>query len=210
MSISNQVFKISGEKAESLVIAENALQIMSSAYNDINSFNEAWNKKITLVTKAEIKFDTIKSITQEDGENDIVVKYKGMAGIGSERKFSFDNPSDLADFYAFFQQEKGYTRTDENLSPIKAITPSLLGLAITIAVTLYGYTQAASMAAGTYVASEGGSRGARRGRFLDSIFGMLGTTGVLLVGIAISAYFGYTIWNRYKNPPVQIKLSNPA
>jgi hypothetical protein len=63
MSISNQVFKISGEKAESLVVAENALQIMSSAYNDIHSFNETWNKKITLVTKAEIKFDTIKSIT---------------------------------------------------------------------------------------------------------------------------------------------------
>ncbi len=210
MDISNQVFKISGEKARSLVVAENALQIMSRAYNDINSFNEAWNKKITLVAKAEIKYDTIKSITLEDGQGDIVVTYKETDNSDSERKFRFDNhPCGLEDFYAFFQQEKGYIRTEENVPPMKAIAPSLLGLILTIVITGYGYSKAASMEAGTYAANEGKSRGSKRGRFFDSIFGMLGTKGVLFLGTAIATYFGFTMWNKYKNPPVQIKLSNP-
>ena len=209
MDISNQVFKISGEKAGSLVVAENALQIMSRAYNDINSFNAAWNKKITLVAKAEIKFDTIKYITLEDGQGDIVVTYKDTDDSDGERKFRFDNSCGLEDFYTFFQQEKGYIRSEENVPPMKAIAPSLLGLILTIVITGYGYSKAASMEAGTYAANEGKSGGSKRGRFFDSIFGMLGTKGVLFFGTAIATYFGCTMWNKYKNPPVQIKLSNP-
>jgi hypothetical protein len=34
----------------------------------------------------------------------------------------------------------------------------------------------------------------------------LGTKGVLLVGLAISAYVIYMILQRYKKPPVQTKL----
>jgi hypothetical protein len=206
MSISNQVIKVSGEKVECIVLADNAIQLMSKAFGTIAEFNEAWNKTLTLATKSEIKYDAIKSISKEEGEDEVIIKYKGLAGMTSEEKLTFPNSNDKDAFYNFFQTEKGFVRTDETMSPVKSALPYLGGLGIALLATAYGYYQSIEMASEQFVEQDGYSRAARKGRFLNSIIETLGTNGVLLLGLGVSAYIAYMVWNRYKNPPVQTKL----
>jgi hypothetical protein len=206
MSIKNQIIRASGNKVECLVLAENTIQLMSKVFNSLDEFNEAWNKTLTLATKSEIKYDAIKSISKEEGEDEVLIKYKGLAGMTSEEKLTFPKSSDRDAFYDFFQTEKGFVRTDETMSPLKSVMPYLGGLGVTLLATAYGYYQSVEMANGQFIMEDGYSRAARRRNFIDSIIGMLGTNGVLLLGLGISVYIGYLIWNRYKNPPVHTLL----
>jgi hypothetical protein len=206
MNIENQVLKAGAEKVESLVLAENAIQLSSSAFDSIDEFNAAWVKTLTLATKTEIKYDAIKSIAKEEGESEVSIKYKGLAGIMSSVKLKFPIASELDAFYDYFQSKKGFVRTDEALSPIKSALPYLGGLALTLFIATYAFFQASSMEAGTYVSDTSGSRSARKGEFINSIIGMLGSTGVILLGLGVSAYIGYMIWTRFKNPPIQTLL----
>jgi hypothetical protein len=205
MSLLNQVIPVSGEKIESLLIGDNALQLLSSEQNSVEEFNAAWTKTLTLATKTDIAFDGIKSITKEDGEDHIVVNYKGGMGLPKECKITFTNPTDLGEFFTFFQESKGFTRTDEALSPFKSTLPYLFGLAVTLGVTAFGYYLADGAEHGE-PEPEGNTRGARKGRFYRMIAETLGTKGVLLLGLAISAYVVYMIVQHYKKPPVQTKL----
>lgn len=206
MSISNQVIKVSGEKVECIVLADNTIQLMSKAFETVAEFNEAWNKTLTLATKSEIKYDAIKSISKEEGEDEVVIKYKGLAGMTSEEKLTFTSSTDKDAFYSFFQTEKGFVRTDEVMSPVKSALPYLGGLGIALLATGYGYYQSIEMASGQFIEQEGYSRSVRKSNFINSIIETLGTNGVLLVGLGISTYITYMVWNRYKNPPVQTKL----
>ena len=207
MSISNQVIEVSGEKIECMVLADNAIQLISKSFGSIVEFNDAWNKTLTLATKSEIKYDAIKSISKEEDEDEVIIKYKGLAGITNAVKLTFQNPTDKDAFYDFFQTEKGFLRTDETMSPMKSALPYLGGLGFALLVTGYGYYQSIEMASGQFVEREGNTRAARKSNFINSIIETLGTTGVLLVGLGISAYIAYMVWNRYKNPPILTNLT---
>lgn len=206
MSISNNVIKISGSNVERMVLGENAIQLMSKSGETLEEFNETWNKTMTLATKREIKYNSIKSITKEEGEDELEIKYKGIAGVANSEKLSFLESNDKDEFYNFLQSEKGFLKTEEKMSPIKSALPYLGGLALTLFLTAFGYYQSIELATGNAVELEGYSRAARRERFFNSIIETLGTNGVLLLGIAISAYTAYMIWKRYKNPPVQTQF----
>ena len=206
MSISNKVIKISGSNVERMVLGENAIQLMSKSGETLEEFNETWNKTMTLATKREIKYNSIKSITKEEGEDELKIKYKGIAGVANSEKLSFLESNDKDEFYNFLQSEKGFLKTEEKMLPIKSALPYLGGLALTLFLTAFGYYQSIELATGNAVELEGYSRAARRERFFNSIIETLGTNGVLLLGIAISAYTAYMIWKRYKNPPVQTQF----
>ena len=206
MSISNKVIKISGSNVERMVLGENAIQLMSKSGETLEEFNETWNKTMTMATKREIKYNSIKSIIKEEGEEEVEIKYKGIAGVTNSEKLSFLESNDKDEFYNFLQSEKGFLKTEEKMSPIKSALPYLGGLALTLFLTAFGYYQSIELATGNAVELEGYSRAARRERFFNSIIETLGTNGVLLLGIAISAYTAYMIWKRYKNPPVQTQF----
>ena len=206
MNISNKGIKISGSNVERIELGENAIHLMSKSGETLEEFNETWNKTMTLATKREIKYNSIKSITKEEGEDELEIKYKGIAGVANSEKLSFLESNDKDEFYNFLQSEKGFLKTEEKMSPIKSALPYLGGLALTLFLTAFGYYQSIELATGNAVELEGYSRAARRERFFNSIIETLGTNGVLLLGIAISAYTAYMIWKRYKNPPVQTQF----
>jgi hypothetical protein len=201
MSISNQVIKISGEKKECLLLTESSIQFLSKPFDSIEDFNEAWNKTLTLVTKSELKYEKIKSIIKEEGEEGIVIS----GGMMTEYKFTFVKESDREAFYSFFQ-ERGFIKTDEKMSIFKAVGIYVFELLMFLAATIYGYYAAMDMENGMYVEITGGDKGSRNRRFFEGIVSMLGVNGVLLIGTSICLYFCYIIWKRYKNPPSQTKL----
>ena len=201
MNLRGGLFKVSGNKIESLLVADNALLFSSKSYLHAHEFKQAWSKSLTLATKVEVKYDAIKSVIKEDADDDIRIKYKGTLGIPSEAVFSFADKDDTDAFYDFLVKELSFQKSEERLSPTKAVLPNLLALLITVAITIVAHYQSIAIANGT--ADESGSR---RSRSFNNIIELLGTKGVWIVGISITLFIAYKIWKRFTNPPVQIKL----
>jgi hypothetical protein len=196
-----KIFSVSGNKISSLIIDESSLKFSSQSHNSFAQFQESWGKKLSLATKVEVKFDSIRSIKKEENEDEILIKYKTFAGIPSECEFSFDNKTDYDTFFYYFEKEKNYQKSNEPLTSFKAIKNYLIGLAVTIGGTIFSYNLAAAISDGTADVNPG-----RKGRFFYSILNLIGDKGVLLIGTAISAFLIYKIWTRFKNPPNQIVL----
>jgi hypothetical protein len=201
MSMTDVVLKVNGKNVESLVLSEKALLFSSKSYQTVDDFHQAWAKTLTLATRTEIEYDAIKSVTKEDSEETILIKYKGKLGIPSECEFSFPSKGDQDAFFNFLEHEQYFRRVDERLSPLLAAKPYLIGLIITIGITFLAHYQATSIANGT-------AEVARRGkaRLFNTIIGLIGDNGVWAIGALVTCYFVYKTWSRFTNPPGQTKF----
>jgi hypothetical protein len=199
--MNNKVYSIDGKKMSSLVFTENGIRISSSNFKSLEEFEAGWDKKLSLATKTEIKTETIKSISKEDASEDVIIKYKGFANMSMEAEFQFSNSSDYDEFIETLCTKYFFQKNETRLSPFKAIQGYLLGLAISIGLTIFCYYQAIEIENGTFSGSHN-----RKGRAFENIVGMLGVNGVIVLGSAICLYIGYKIWTRYKNPPNQMQL----
>ncbi|OQP47464.1 hypothetical protein A4H97_08205 [Niastella yeongjuensis] len=200
----NQVFSVSGNKIASFVADADSLKFSSSNFTSVDEFLASFGKKLSLATKVEIKYDSIKSIQKEDNDKTIAIKYKGIGGITSSCEFSFANESDYEVFFNYLEKERYFKRTAATMTPIKAVGNYLLGLLLTIGLTIFAYYQAVGIANGTLEDS-----GNRKTRAFNALVGLLGDKGVLAVGALIACYLIYKIWTRFKNPPNQTKFIAP-
>lgn len=200
----DKVFSISGNKISAFILDENSLKFSSSYSETVDTFREAFAKKLSLATKIEIKYDTIKSIKKEDNDKDILIKYKTVVGITSDCEFSFSDPTDYERFFIFFEKERYFTRSHETLTPFRAIRNHLIGLIATIGFTIFTYYQAIEIANGTVEEATSG-----KVRTFNYVVGLLGDKWILAIGSTISVYLIYKIWKRFSNPPNQVRLLPP-
>ena len=201
----NKVFSITGRVGEAhistFIADEEALKFASSTYHTVDEFREAFAKKLSLATKVEIKYSSIKSIKKEDNNNVILITHKAFFG-SAECAFSFTNPEDYNTFFTFWEKEKHFTKHRETLTPFKAIKIHLIALLIMIGLTIAFYYIAIGIANGTAKESPDTI-------FFDAIIGFLGSKGVLAIGTLISGCLAYRIWKRFSNPPNQTKFLPP-
>lgn len=197
----DKVFPVIGNKISSFIIGDNALQFSSKKFATVDEFREAWAKKISLATKVEVKYDKISSIKKEENESKVLIKYKTWAGIPAECEFSFIDQDDYEVLFNFLERERYFSRIYETLSPFRSIINYLVGLAITISITIFAYYQAVKIANGTE-----GETARGKARLFNFIVGKLGDKGVIAVGTLISCYLLFKAWKRFSNPPNQVRF----
>lgn len=105
----NQVFIITGNKIASMMAGETSFMFSSQSFRSAEEFQAAWDKKLSLATKVEVKYDAIKSIHKDDDSDDILIKYKTILGIPTNCEFSFDDKAAYPLFFAFLQKERYFT-----------------------------------------------------------------------------------------------------
>jgi hypothetical protein len=184
----NQVFSVSGHKIASFVADADSLKFSSSRFESVDEFLTSFVKKLSLATKVEIQYDSIKSVQKEDNEKTVAIKYKTLGGFSTSCEFSFSNESDYEVFFNYLEKERYFKRTNETLTPFKAIKSYILGMLLTIVLTIFAWYQAIGTANGTLEDS-----GNRKTRLFNALVGLLGDKGVLAIGGAIAAYLLYKI-----------------
>jgi hypothetical protein len=204
-----RLFSVSGDKVASLLVTATGLRTSSKSFNDAAEFQASWDKTLSLQNKTEIAFEAIKTVSQEEGEDDVRIQYKAKLGLPGDRKMEFTD-NDERD--AFFQilENQGFRREVRTMTPLKAVLPYAFGLVITVAVAGLVYYTAAEIESGIFEDSEGNGRSARKARILAWVAEKLGTTGTLAIGGIITAYILYMIWKRYTSPPNQPVLEPQA
>ncbi|MBC7720528.1 MAG: hypothetical protein H7068_00800 [Pedobacter sp.] len=205
MSLTTRLFKVSGSKIQSLYIADTGLQFSSNYIaSSEDEFIDFWNKKLSLATKVEVQFEKIKSVTKEDSGKEIIIKYKAFVGIPSECEFSFDNAYDVEVLFNYLEKEQYFARTEEHLTPIKAVIRYAIGFVFALAFIIFCYYEAIAITNGTTDEPSSG-----KAQLFMRLIGFLGDKGVLALGFAGLSYIGYKIVTRFKNPPQQTKLLPP-
>lgn len=200
--MNNRLFKISGNKVNTLLLADDALRMSSGSFDCVEEFERAWAKKLTLATKLQIRYDSIRSITQEDQEVKFRVTYRTWAGFPSESEFCLLSADDYETFYEFLEKELYFVKTHETMLPFRAISRHLLGLAFVVVLTAGVAYVAVDIGRG--VKDESGDL---KGQVFDYVVGLLGVKGVVAIGGAISCYILYQIWLRFRNPPDRVKFA---
>lgn len=198
----DKVFLITGNKVSSLITDENSLKFSSATAESVQSFKEAFAKKLSLSTKLEIKYDSIKHIRKEDGDKDVIILYKKALGIPMDCEFSFKDSADYDTFFTFFEKEKSFIKSHEALKPLLAIRNYGIGLIVTLVVTVFSYYQALAITDGTAEEAHSG-----KARLFFHVVELLGDKGVLAIGGLLSCFLAYKVWTRFSNPPTQIKLT---
>ena len=200
----DKVFLITGNKISAFITDENSLKFSSSTSNTVDAFRSAFSKKLSLSTKLEIKYNSIKSIRKEDNDTDVIIKYKTAVGIPTNCVFAFKDQADYDTLFTFFEKVQYFTKTHETLSSFKASINYLIGLVAAIGFTIFAYYEAIAIANGTAEVPTTG-----KAKTFDFLVGSLGDKGVLAIGVLGSCYLVYKIWNRFSNPPNQTKLLPP-
>lgn len=199
--IPNQVFPVSGNKIQCVLIDEQSLRFSGRRFKFSEDFEEAWHKKLSATTKLEIKHPSIRSITKEDQEMTIRIVYRTRIGIPGECEFSFFDPAIAAGFLSYMEKEQYFVSTHERASRFKAISRYVLGLIFAVAMTWVCW----------YLVVDGQHGGSdedsdAKARLFLYLLGLLGEKGVLAIGIVICGYIGFKIWKRAGNPPFQTRL----
>ncbi|RYU93202.1 hypothetical protein [Emticicia agri] len=204
MAMIEKVFSVNGNKIASLLVGEEALMFSSQTFDTVAKFQEAWEKKLSLATKLEIKYSHIKSVKKEDNEGSIRINYSGLTGFLGDCEFSFPNSNDYAQFFTYLEREKYFTRHYGTLTSFKAVRNYLIGLVASIAITIIFYYEAIDIANGTAREPSSG-----KARLFNLILEFIGPIGVLITGGLISCYLVYITWKRFATPPNEVKFLPP-
>jgi TRAP-type mannitol/chloroaromatic compound transport system substrate-binding protein len=201
----HQVFAITGNKISSMLTGEMSLMFSSQSFDSAEEFQAAWDKKLSLATKVEAKYNAIKSVHKDDDSADILIKYKTFLGIPTNCQFSFHNDAAYPVFFSFLEKERYFTKQEEKLTPLKSITNYLICLVATLAFTVFCYSEATRIANGTVAEATNGKQ-----ELFNDIMGALGEKGVLAAGALLVAFLGYKAWMRFINPPNRLLFLPPS
>lgn len=200
MKLASQLFEIRTEDYSSLLAGEESFRISRSSYPSVPDFEEGWGRRFTKDYSTEISYSAIVSVTKETAQNTVCINYTTGIGLLNSFIFAFCDENDCGRLFHCLEENLGMKRTDERLSPLKALSPYLVGIFITLAVTLLACFKAADIENGEQ--SEGTEKQKRFFYMLQT----LGPEGVLVLGLLITAYLVYKISEGYSNAPVLMKF----
>lgn len=198
----NKVIEVGNEKAKSMIYTPTSVRFINKKVESIEAFNEIFDKKLTLTDKGEILFSDMKKL---EISNLTVDPNAGMKFGNSVSDIEFKNADDLQEFVNYVSQIKGWSKVEKQLSPLNAIKWDVLGLIVAPIATYFFRGMALDMENGVFTSSaDGYSKSERRTRTFENILEMIGSTGILIIGILVIAYFAYSIYKKYHNPPVLV------
>jgi hypothetical protein len=200
----DSVFYITGHKVSSLMVDDNSVKLMTKEPITVHEFRAAWDKKVSINTKVEIKFEKITAIKKEDNDDTVVIRYKNFMNLTINCEFSFNSREDCEVFLTHFVKNLFYQKTYERMNRINANRNYILGLVFSLVFITMSYFEAMAQANGT---SDEMSSG--KGKVFQYLVGLIGVTGVILLGIAICSWIIYKMWSRFKNPPMLLTLIPP-
>ncbi|MFB9077925.1 hypothetical protein ACFFLS_04565 [Flavobacterium procerum] len=197
----NKLFSANGYKISSLYLDDESFNFSSKKFTDAEDFIESYDKTMSMATKLEIRYGRIISIKKEENNRSIVIRYKSTFSIPSSCTISFRDDKDYQLFFDCLENDLGLLKTEDRLSPFQAIYGQLFALAVTFAITAFGYFDAINQTDGKIVKASTGKE-----QIFNILVHILGANGVLLAGGIVTTIILYKISRRVMNPPNQLKF----
>jgi hypothetical protein len=196
MNISkNPIFYLDEKEWKSFLITENAILMSSKKYTDAAEMIEAGDKKsmLSLTKTKEIALDTLEKVSHLDNSSSLTLTHGGKT-----LSLDFGDAEKVKEVAAVLSDMRQFTVSQGSQTTFSAMTPSLIGLGVTVGLTWLIHSMAADIASGQEVDVSG--RKSLYKRIFAWLAETLGTTGTLAVGGLIAFACLYFMYQAYKNP----------
>ena len=202
----NQVFKLNNEKNwKSLLLTSDSILLTNKSYSTPEEFLEKFNEKGFLKQRQEISLFDVKEIRHpEKGGVTARINYN-QKNKSTNLDLTFASEYEQQEFVNFISKSNKLIATTNQVSVMKAIGPSLIGLAITVFFTFITYIDAEVYEAGGSVDTSG--RRSLYKKLFAWLGETLGTQGTLLAGGAISLLCLYFIYRNLQSRPMEVVYS---
>lgn len=198
----DRVIEVANEKAKSMIYTDEGVRMINKKVSSVEEFNEVYDKKISLVDKSELLFADMKKLSLDGLKVDPNVGFKFGNSVSD---IVFNNQSDMDEFIKHISSVKGWSRVEKQSSVFNAIKWDITGLVVAPIIGFVLRGMALDIESGNFVSDNvGNSRSDRKGRMLESIVEMVGSTGILIIAILATAYFAYSAYKKYQNPPTLV------
>ena len=196
-----KLFSTTGNKINSTVVDREGIKFLSSKFNTIEEFDQAFKKKISLQTKLLVPYENINSISKEEHEQTVYLNFKTKIGVSRNCEFSFIDQQEEEEFFNYFETEQLYKKEYQSKSPFKSAASYLFGIIFTSFVGIVMYNRGVELEQGT--ASE--IRG--KGRIFDLVLNSIGLNGAMIIIGIFLLFFLYKAYTRFTKPPKEIRLT---
>ncbi len=181
------------------MIQNGRLYLMNNSYKTEQEFLDSYEKKGLFKKKKEIKISSISSFAHPETKP----KRLRITSTSGKLWMDFANTQDLAEVADYLQKERRFTPETKGVSTFRAITPSLIGLGLTILFTFIIYEDAVTLEEGSYVDTTAGFRPLNNKLYVW-LAKKLGSQNTLFTGAAIALVCLYFMFKAFKHPPNEV------
>ncbi len=201
-NMENIVYRLSHDKFKSLMISSGFVHASSKGHDTPLSFHESIQKKGLLESQKKIPVSGITQMSLIPAEDEL--KFSWLGDGGKEQHFTaeFNDASDARKVADAVAAARGFSAQERAAGKWQAMKTPGIGLLISLAITAITYGIAQDLEAGNDFNPSG--RRAWMKAILMGVAEVLGKTGTLLVGGAISVAFAVWLYKRMKSPPVEM------
>lgn len=199
------LFKLHNEKNwKCLLLTSDSIMLTNKSYNTVDEFLEKFNEKGFLKQRLEISLLDVQEVRHAE-KGGVAARVNYTQKKNTNLDLTFGSEAEQQEFVNFIAKERKFVLTTNQVSVIRVIGPSLLGLGLTALFTFITYMDADIYESGGYVDTSG-SRSLYK-KLFAWLGETLGTQGTLIAGGAIALLCLYFIYRNLKLRPMEVVYS---
>lgn len=202
----NQLFKLHNDKGwKTLLVTDNSLMFVNKSYDSADEFLEKFNEKGLFKDRLELSvLDVTKIVHAEKNANTATITYTNK-DKSKELPLIFADILEMEKFVEGITKQRKMMASTNQVSVLKAIGPSLIGLVVTAFLTWVVYMDAEIIESGGEVDTSG--RRSLYKKLFAWLGEQLGTQGTLIAGGAIGLICLYFIYKNLQSRPNEVVYS---
>lgn len=189
---------ITDKSWRSLLVQNDRLYLINNTYKTEQEFLDSYEKKGLLKKKKEIEVNSISSFSHPES----TPRRLNINAATGKVFMDFASTSDLEEVADYLQKQRRFTAETKGIGKFKAISGSLIGLAVTAFITFVVYQDALVLESGGYVETSG------RRSLYKMLFAWLaenlGSRNTLIVGGLVGLICLYFMYKALQNPPNEV------
>lgn len=202
----NQLFRLQNEKNwKSLLLTPDTIMLVNKVYKTAEEFTEKFHEKEFLKQRLEISLADVLQLSHPEKEGNTAKLFYTAKNKKTGLDLILTDTMAQQQFVASIVQSRRLTSNTSQVSVMRAIGPSLLGLGLTALFTFVVYEYAETYEYGGTPDFSG--RRSLYKRLFAWLGEMLGTQGTLLAGGAIALLCIYFIYKNLKARPMEVVYS---
>jgi hypothetical protein len=198
----NLVIRLDDDKWKALMIAQGHVYVSSKRHETPLSFLDSVEKKGLLESLKRIPIAALAHVSLMQGDDTIRLEWLETGNKSDSIALECSSDQDALRIAEHLAELRGMQRSERAAGRWRAIGNGMIGLLVSLALTGITYSAAKEIEAGGDI--HVGGRKAWLKVIIWGIAETLGPTGSLVVGLLISAAFGWFVWSRLKKPPTEL------
>lgn len=191
-------------KWKSMMITDKAVILSTKQYVSLESMAKNLRGTGVLEDKEEFWYQSLEEMSYLTNGENLTLKKLDYRRNSVSTTLNVGDIDTINELVRAMSQNEEFTRSEEKASMFSVVKSSLIRIPAAAGFTALMYFVANDMASGKDIDTSG--RRSLYKKIMVGIIDLIGATGVLILGGAITLFFIYQLVQNLKNPPTLIRM----